>query len=226
MFDWYASMIILIPAIVLGIYAQAKVQSAFRKYSRIPNSLGLTGAEAARRMLEREGVTDVTIRPTTGFLSDYYNPGDKSLNLSPEVYEARTIAAVGVACHEAGHALQHARGYFPLAVRSALVPAAQLGSHLWLILFFIGLFMHSGTLMWAGIFIYAAAVVFTIVTLPVEFNASGRAVRALADSSMLLPEELQGVKKVLGAAALTYVAAALMAILQLLRLILLAQRRS
>lgn len=225
MFSWYTSMWILIPAVLLGIYAQIKVKTAFNRWSKVGNAAGLSGAEAADRILKAAGVSGVTIQPATGFLSDNYNPMNRTLNLSEEVYSSTSIAAVGVAAHEAGHAIQHARGYFPLALRTVLVPAAQFGNFLWIILFMAGFFFNSPTMMWAGILIFSAAVAFTIITLPVEFNASSRAVRALDDSGILVSNELQGAKAVLGAAALTYVAAALMAILQLLRLILLARGR-
>ena len=224
MFSWYASMWILIPAVLLGIYAQIKVQSAFAKWSKVRNASGMTGAQAAERMLRAAGVSGVVIQPASGMLSDHYNPMNRTLNLSEPVYGSSSIAAVGVAAHEAGHAIQHAKGYFPLALRTVLVPAAQFGNYLWIILFIIGFVVHNPTLMWAGIAVFSAAVVFTIITLPVEFNASSRAVRALESSGMLVSGELDGAKAVLGAAALTYVAAALMAILQLLRLVLLARR--
>ena len=224
MFSWYASMWILIPAVLLGIYAQIKVQSAFAKWSKVRNASGMTGAQAAERMLRAAGVSGVVIQPASGMLSDHYNPMNRTLNLSEPVYGSSSIAAVGVAAHEAGHAIQHAKGYFPLALRTVLVPAAQFGNYLWIILFIIGFAVHNPTLMWAGIAVFSAAVVFTIITLPVEFNASSRAVRALESSGTLVSGELDGAKAVLGAAALTYVAAALMAILQLLRLVLLARR--
>lgn len=223
-FYWW-SMILLVPALVLGIYAQARVSSAFNKYSQIASRRGLTGAEAARLLLDSAGLQDVGIQVAGSHLSDHYDPRSRTLSLSPPVGNSNSLAALGVAAHEAGHAMQHAEGYAAFRVRSAIVPVANLGSNLGFILFFFGLiFYRNGLLMTVGILLYSAAVLFTVVTLPVEFNASRRAIALLENRSMLVGEELEGAKKVLSAAALTYVAAALMAMLQLLRLILISRR--
>ena len=223
-FYWW-SIILLVPALILGIYAQAKVSSTFNKYSQIPSRRGLTGAQGARQVLDSAGLTDVGIEIGGGRLSDHYDPRTRTLTLSPPVGNSNSLASLGVACHEAGHALQHQEGYAAFRLRSAIVPVANLGSNLGFILFFIGLlFYRNGLLMSVGIILYSAAVLFTIVTLPVEFNASKRAMTLLENRSILTGDELVGARKVLSAAALTYVAAALMAILQLLRLILISRR--
>jgi Zn-dependent membrane protease YugP len=223
-FYWW-SLILLAPALVLGLYAQARVSSSFNKYSQIPSRRGLTGAEAARQLLDSAGLADVGIEIAGSQLSDHYDPRSRTLTLSPPVGRSNSLAALGVAAHEAGHAMQHADGYAAFRLRSAIVPVANLGSNLGFILFFFGLiFYRNGLLMSVGILLYSAAVLFTIVTLPVEFNASRRAVTLLENRSILMGEELDGAKKVLNAAALTYVAAALMAMLQLLRLILISRR--
>ena len=225
--DW--TLILLVPAILLGIYAQAKVSSSFRKYSQVASSRGLTGAEGARLVLEGAGLHDVAIKVGGRRLSDHYDPRDRSLTLSPEVGNSNSLAALGVAAHEAGHAMQHAHGYAPFKLRSALVPVANIGSNLGIILFFVGWILgaYQGIpwLMNIGIILFSAAVLFTLVTLPVEFNASNRAIKELTNKSILVGEaEVEGAKKVLNAAALTYVAAALMAILQLARMILISRR--
>lgn len=223
-FYWW-SLILLAPALVLGLYAQARVSSSFNKYSQIPSRRGLTGAEAARQLLDSAGLNDVGIEIAGSQLSDHYDPRSRMLSLSPTVGQSNSLAALGVAAHETGHAMQHADGYAAFRLRSAIVPVANLGSNLGFILFFFGLiFYRNGLLMSLGIILYSAAVLFTIVTLPVEFNASKRAVTLLENRSILMGEELDGAKKVLNAAALTYVAAALMAMLQLLRLILISRR--
>jgi Zn-dependent membrane protease YugP len=223
-FYWW-SLILLVPALVLGMYAQARVSSAFNKYSQIPSRRGLTGAEAARQLLDSAGLNHVGIEVAGSQLSDHYDPRSQTLTLSPPVGNSNSLAALGVAAHETGHAMQHADGYAAFRLRSAIVPVANLGSNLGFILFFFGLiFYRNGLLMSVGILLYSAAVLFTIVTLPVEFNASRRAVTLLENRSILVGEELDGAKKVLNAAALTYVAAALMAMLQLLRLILISRR--
>jgi uncharacterized protein len=222
---WYYSLILLVPAIILGIYAQARVSSAFNRYSQVPSAKGLTGAQGARMLLNSSGLGDVAIEIGGRRLSDHYDPRTRTLTLSPDVGNSNSLAAVGVAAHEAGHAMQHADGYAPFRARSALVPVANIGSNLGFILFFVGLvFFRSGTFMTIGILLYSAAVLFTLVTLPVELNASRRALAALTDRNILVGDEITGAKKVLSAAALTYVAAALMAVLQLLRLILISRR--
>jgi Zn-dependent membrane protease YugP len=225
MYFWYWSLVLLVPALALGIYAQVKVSSSFNHYSRVPSARGLTGAQGARVMLDSAGLGDVGIEVAGSRLSDHYDPRSHTLTLSPEVGNSNSLAALGVSAHEAGHAMQHADGYVPFKVRSSLVPVARIGSNLGFILFFIGLFFfRSGLMMNIGIILYAGAVLFTVVTLPVELDASKRAMAQLSDRNILVADELTGAKKVLSAAALTYVAAALMAILQLVRLILISRR--
>jgi Zn-dependent membrane protease YugP len=229
MFLWDSTIIILIPAIILGIIAQARVSSAFKRWSQVPARSGYSGAQIAQYLL-RQGTVQlgekgavlgtVGIRAANGFLSDHYNPANETLNLSPEVYEGRSIAALAIAAHETGHAYQHATGYAALALRSLLVPAAQAGQLCWL-LFIIGLFARTPLLQNVAIWIFAGATLFTFATLPVEFNASSRAKVMLQQSGLVAAEEMPGVNAVLNAAALTYVAAALMAAMQLLRMILL-----
>lgn len=222
---WYWSLILLLPALALGIYAKVKVSSSFSRYSQIPSARGLTGAQGARQMLDGAGLRDVGIAVAGSRLSDHYDPRSRTLTLSPEVGNSTSLAALGVAAHEAGHAMQHAEGYAPFRIRSSLVPVANLGSNLGFILFIVGLFFFRNSLMMnIGIVLYAAAVLFTVVTLPVELNASRRAMTELSNRNILVADELTGAKKVLNAAALTYVAAALMAILQLVRLILISRR--
>jgi Zn-dependent membrane protease YugP len=219
------SFILLAPAILLGIYAQVKVSSTFNRYSQIGSSRGLTGAQAARLVLDGGGLYKVGIDVAGGRLSDHYDPRTRSLTLSPDVGNSSSLAALGVAAHEAGHALQHAEGYAAFRVRSAMVPMANVGTNLGWLLFFVGLlFFRSGPIMYVGLILFAAAVLFTVITLPVEFNASRRAMKELTNKSILVGDELVGAKKVLSAAALTYVAAALMSILQLVRLILISRR--
>lgn len=222
---FYYSFILLVPALILGIYAQAKVSSTFRRYSQVPSARGLTGAQGARQLLDSSGLGDVAIEVAGSRLSDHYDPRNRTLTLSPEVGNSNSLAALGVAAHEAGHAMQHADGYAPFRFRSALVPVANIGTNLGFALFFIGLiFFRGGPLLTVGILLYSAAVLFTLVTLPVELNASRRAMVELSNRNILVADELTGAKKVLSAAALTYVAAALMAVLQLLRLILISRR--
>jgi Zn-dependent membrane protease YugP len=224
--DW--TLILLVPAFILGIYAQAKVTSTFKRYSQVASSRGLTGMQAARLVLDGGGLYKVGIEVAGGRLSDHYDPRTRSLSLSPDVGNSNSLAALGVAAHEAGHALQHAEGYAAFKVRSALVPVANIGSNLGMVIFIVGaIFGASQGIPWlmnVGILLFSAAVLFTLVTLPVEFNASNRAIKELTNKSILMGAELEGAKKVLSAAALTYVAAALMAILTLLRLILISRR--
>jgi len=208
--------LLLAPAFILSLIAQIWVKSAYAKYSHIPNARGITGAEAAAYMLERQGIYDVQIEMSHGFLTDHYDPQNKTLRLSPEVYNSRTIAAVGIACHEAGHALQHALGYAPLKLRTALVPITMIGSNLAWPLLFIGFVMHAMSLIKLGILFFSGAVLFQLVTLPVEFDASRRALVAIRETALLREEEIGGARQVLTAAAMTYIAAALASILQLL----------
>ena len=208
--------------------ASARVNSTFKKYSKYRSMTGMTGAQAAERILNYAGIYDVTIQHVSGNLTDHYNPKQKTLNLSDSVYNSTSVAAIGVAAHECGHAIQHQQEYAPLSIRSAIVPVANIGSQLAWPLILIGLFISSNTGVFfinLGIIAFSFAVIFQLVTLPVEFNASGRALRILGDTGILAESELPYTKKVLSAAALTYVASAAAAILQLLRLILLTNRR-
>jgi Zn-dependent membrane protease YugP len=224
-FFWDWSLILLIPALVLGIYAQAKVSSTFNRYSQIRSGSGLTGAEGARRILDANGLQNVSIDLAPGRLTDNYDPRTKILHLSQDVGGKNSLASLGVAAHETGHALQDAAGYAPMKLRSTLVPAANIGSNAGFILFFIGLLMgRNAMIMNVGIVLFSVAVLFTVITLPVEFNASRRAMTALSSQGILVADEIGGAQKVLRAAALTYVAAALMAVLNLVRLVLISRR--
>ncbi len=219
------TFILLVPAMLLALYAQFKVQATFNRYSQVQASCGYTGAQVAAELLRRRGISDVTVEETPGMLADHYDPRAKVLRLSPEVYESTSLAALGVAAHETGHALQHREGYAPLAIRSAIVPVASLGTSAAWILFFIGAIVRAPVLMDLGILIFLGYVLFAIVTLPVEFNASARAVTVLQGEGLVMPEEANGVRAVLNAAGLTYVAAAAMALLSLLRLLVLRNTR-
>ncbi len=210
-------LVLVGPAILLALWAQLRVQSAFARYSRVGTSRSFTGADAARSILRSAGIRDVNVEMSQGRLSDHYDPRSKTLRLSPQVHDGRSIASVGIAAHEAGHAIQHAHNYAPLKFRSAVVPVAGIGSWLAWPMIFGGLFFRSFGLMQLGILLFAALVVFQIATLPVEFNASSRAKAALTDSGIVVTdEEARGVSRVLSAAALTYVAATVVAIAQLL----------
>jgi uncharacterized protein len=209
-------LIMVLPALLLSIYAQIKVKSTYSKFSKVPTFRGVTGAQAAQLILRAAGISDVSIEVTRGFLSDHYDPRSKVLRLSESVYAGNSIASVGVAAHEAGHAIQDAVGYAPLKLRGALVPVSTLGSNLAWPLLMIGFIFMSQSLILAGILFFTLAVLFQIITLPVEFNASSRALAALPASGILSESEVKGARKVLSAAALTYVAAASAAILQLL----------
>ena len=225
-YDW--TYILVLIGVLICLAASARVRQVFAKYSRVQSRLRLTGKEAAEEILRRNGIYDVRVIHIPGNLTDHYNPGNKTLGLSDTVYQSSSVAAVGVAAHECGHAVQHARGYAPLAIRGALVPVANFGSALAWPLILNGLLITGETsvfLINLGILLFSAAVLFQLVTLPVEFNASRRAVDVLGASGMLYPDELSSVKKVLGAAALTYVAGAASAILQLLRLLILTGGR-
>lgn len=214
--------------VVLSLVASGRVKSTFSKYSQVRNSRGITGAQAAEQVLHTAGIYDVRIEHVGGNLTDHYDPRTKVLRLSDSVYGQTSVAAVGVAAHECGHAIQHAKGYGPLKLRSTLVPVANFGSKLAWPLIIFGLFISgesSRLLINAGIIAFLGAVVFQLVTLPVEFNASNRAIRMIADSGMMYGEEIKGAKKVLSAAALTYVASAATAILQLLRILILTGGR-
>lgn len=225
-FDW-TYILVLIGAVICMI-ASANVKSTFNRYSQQRSMTGMTGAQAAQRILNHAGIYDVTIQHISGQLTDNYNPGKKTLSLSDAVYNATSVAAIGVAAHECGHAIQHHQGYAPLNIRSAIVPAANIGSKLAWPLILSGLLITSDTgilLINIGIIAFSLAVVFQLVTLPVEFNASARALKLLENCGILSDNEIPSTKKVLSAAALTYVASAASGILQLLRLILLTNNR-
>ncbi len=209
-------LLFALPALLLGLYAQYKVQRAFSKWSNVRTWRGLSGAQAARRILDAFGLYDVRVEEVGGFLTDHYDPIHRVLRLSPKVYRTPSIAAVGVAAHEAGHALQHAQGYWPLQLRTAAVPGVQVGSWLGPIIFMVGLLFNSIGMAWLGVILFSAVVLFAIITLPVEFDASARAKRILVQEGILEPDEMKGVNEVLNAAALTYVAAAIQAISTLL----------
>jgi uncharacterized protein len=203
------------PGLLLSLWASARVKSTFAHYNQVASRSGMSGAEAARELLRRQNITDVNIEPVEGFLSDHYDPSSKTLRLSPDVYHGRSLSSLGVAAHEAGHAIQHAHSYGPLAFRSAVVRPAMLGSNLGMIVLGLGLATHASGVVWLGVALFSAFVVFTLVTLPVEFNASSRAVAALVDTRIIAQDEAADTKRVLDAAALTYVAAAISAVLQL-----------
>ena len=214
--------ILIIIAAIISLIAQWRVNSAFSKYSRGASMSGMKGAQAARMILQSNGINDVSVQRISGKLTDHYNPSTKVLNLSESVYGSTSVAAIGVAAHECGHAIQHARGYFPLSLRTALVPVANIGSQLsWVFIIVGAILSFNQTLITIGIIMFSAAVLFQLVTLPVEFNASARALEQLESNGILYRDEVSQTRKVLSAAALTYVAAAATAILQLLRLIIL-----
>lgn len=218
------TMIFLLPALILALYAEFKVNSNFKKYSDINNKHGYTGADVAKQLLMLSGINDVTVQMVNGNLTDNYNPKDKTLNLSQSVYAGTSLSAVGVAAHETGHAIQHQNEYFPLVLRSSVVPLVNFSSKLSIPLIFIGL-LFSGRLLDFGIILFGIVVIFQLMTLPVEFNASKRAVKLLSENNFLDETEIPAVKKVLSAAALTYVAAAVSAIANLIRYIVIAQNR-
>ena len=217
------TIFLVLIGVLLSLWAQNRVNSTFARYSRVRSFSGMTGAEAARRLLNAQGIYDVTVQPVSGKLTDHYDPRTNVVKLSDSVYNATSVAAIGVAAHECGHAMQHNEGYGPLRFRSALVPVANFGSQLsWPMILLGILFGGLGSpLVQVGILMFSLAVLFQLVTLPVEFNASSRAVRLLDSQGILSGEEVDGTRKVLKAAALTYVAAAAGSILQLLRLVIL-----
>ncbi|WP_294854158.1 zinc metallopeptidase [uncultured Oscillibacter sp.] len=211
--------ILLIPVFLLSLYAQAQVSGSFNRYSKETNRRRMTGAQAADAVLRAHGVTGVTIHPTQGRLTDHYDPRSNAIYLSEDVYGAATVAAVGVACHEAGHAVQYAVGYAPIRLRNLIIPATSFGSRFSFILLMIGMLMYSQSLFLAGIILFGITTFFQLVTLPVEFNASARAIETIENEGLLAEEEIGGAKKVLRAAALTYVAALLTSLLQLMRFV-------
>lgn len=221
---YYATGVIMIPVLLFSLYCQIKVKRAFRRYSSVHAMCGMTGAQAAARLLQLNGITDVQIRQIGGTLTDYYDPKNKEICLSGDVYNATSVAAIGVACHEAGHACQHAQGYAPLKIRNAAIPATRIGSSLGIPLVLLGVVFTWRPLIMVGIVLYALVALFQLLTLPVEFNASRRALQTIESNQFLTEQEYRGAKKVLTAAALTYVAALASALATLLRLVLLAGR--
>lgn len=223
-FDW--TILIVLPALIFSIYAQVKVSSTYKQYEKTYTQKRITGAEAARRILDSNGLGHIRIEHVRGHLTDHFDPQNNVIRLSDSVYASTSAAAVGVAAHEAGHAVQHATGYFPIKVRSAAIPATKIGSWFAIPLFFIGLMFASDYLMLAGIALYSCIAFFQLVTLPVEFNASARAMKVLKTSGMLNSDEQYAARQVLTAAAMTYVAALLTSLLTLLRLLVLMGGRS
>ena len=219
-FGFDPTYLLVIAGALLSMWASARVNGTFQKYSQVQSRTKMTGADAARQILRSQGIFDVTVRGVRGQLTDHYDPRDNTIRLSQSVYSATTVAAVGVAAHEAGHAVQYAVRYAPVRLRSAIVPVTNLGSRCSMILLLIGLLFYSQSLFLAGILLFSLTTFFQLVTLPVEFNASRRALETIESRNLLDDEELAGARKVLRAAALTYVAALLMSALQLLRYVL------
>ena len=217
---YYYTGIIMLPVFIFALVCQAKVKTNFNRYSQVISRSGMTGADAAWRLLQLNGITDVKIKRISGTLTDYYDPNKKEICLSEDVFNSRSIAAIGVACHEAGHACQHNEGYFPLKIRSLVIPATQIGSALGVPLCLIGLFINSEPLAYAGLIMYGFVALFQLITLPVEFNASKRALQTIEANGFLTDSEYVGAKKVLSAAALTYVAALASALATMLRLLI------
>lgn len=220
----YSYLIFILPALILALYAQAKVKSTYAKYGKVYNQRGLTGAMAARMILDQNGLQYVRIERVSGNLTDHFDPSANVVRLSDGVYNSGSVAAVGVAAHECGHAVQYAQSYTPMKIRGAIIPITNFGSSLSIPLFFIGLLFSIPFLVLLGIGLFALVAVFQLVTLPVEFNASSRALKTLEASHYLSEQELGGAKRVLSAAAMTYVAALIMSIAQILRLLFIARR--
>ncbi|MFY9174198.1 MAG: zinc metallopeptidase [Peptococcia bacterium] len=216
------TMIILLPGILLALYAQYKVKSTYFHYTRVTASSGVSGAEVARKILNSQGLDDTKVEMIRGELSDHYDPRTNTVRLSPAVYQGNSLSSLGIAAHETGHAVQHATGYLPLGIRNSLVPIVNFSSHLAFPLFFIGLLFSFPGLLRVGIYLFAAVVLFQLITLPVEFNASSRALAMLQNQGFLESSEVKGTRAVLSSAAWTYVAAALVGLLNLLRLLVLS----
>lgn len=227
-FDW-TYLVFIVPCIIITLICQVNVKSTFSKYSHVRNSRNMTGAQAAEYLLHHNGVTGVRIEHVAGSMTDHFDPRTNVIRLSDTVYNSNSVAAIGVACHEAGHAVQHAQGYVPNKIRSIILPMAQIGSQLSWILILLGLIFTARVgyvMLYIGIILFSLSVLFTIATLPVEFNASKRALECIRETNLLGNEEYVGAKRTLQAAAMTYVAAALTALMQLARLILIARRRN
>lgn len=216
-------IIIIIPALVLSFWAQMKVKTTFEKYSKIRSMNGYTGEQVARMLLDAGGLFDVPVEVINGKLTDHYDPSTRVMRLSNDVYYGTSVASIGVAAHETGHAIQHKEKYSPLVIRNSIVPVVNISSNLSWVLLILGLLMSMKGLVDIGIFLFTAVVVFQLITLPVELNASNRALNILESRAILYGDELKGAKNVLNAAALTYIAAALMAISQLIRLIIISR---
>lgn len=223
-YDYYY-FILVVPALIISGIAQWKVKSTYSKMAQISNTRGLTGAQAAMRVLSYYGITNVSLEQTHGKLSDHYDPRTNVIRLSPEVFTGSSIAAVGIACHEAGHAAQHAQNYVPIKVRNLILPVANIGSTLGFTIAILGYFLGYGILIDVGIILFASVTVFQLFTLPIEFNASRRALSVISETGMLNEIETEKAKQVLSAAAMTYVAALLVSIMSLLRLILRTRNR-
>ncbi len=230
--DW--TVLVLIPAAIFALIAQIKVQSTFNKYNKIGSSRGLTGAEAARRILDKNGLYDIKIERIRGHLTDHFDPRTNVIRLSDSTYSSTGISAIGVAAHEAGHAVQHAVGYLPIRLRAAIIPVTRIGSALAMPVFLLGLLLAQfgyvegemgGIIMSVGIMLFSLTALFQLITLPTEFNASRRAIEVLEESELLYGEELKGARRVLSAAAMTYVAALISSLATILRLVLIANRR-
>ncbi len=224
-FFWDSTMLILVPAIIFALWAQWKVKSTIKKYSQVPSMSGMTGYQIAMKLLERNSITNVEVEETEGSLSDHYDPKGRVVRLSDQIYHGTSVASIGIAAHEVGHAIQHNKGYAPLRWRHAFFPVANLGSKLWFWLFLGGMIFTIPQLTDAGIIFFSATLVFQFVTLPVEFNASRRALVQLSDGGYITRDDTDGARAVLNAAAMTYVAAAAVSVAQLVRLLILRQRR-
>lgn len=221
---WY--IILVIPAMIIAGIAQYKVKSTYKKFAKVANSRGITGAYAAQAVLSHYGIRDVRIEQTSGQLTDHYDPKAKVIRLSQGVYDSSSVAAVGIACHEAGHAAQHASKYVPIEIRNALVPVCNIGSTLGFPLAILGYFLGFEPLITIGLVLYSAIFIFQVATLPVEFNASRRAIKVIEETGLLYDDEVGSAKKVLSAAAMTYVASMIVALANLLRLVLRFRRRN
>ena len=223
--NYYVIYILLIAAFIFSIFASVNVKSTFRKYNRMPSSMGKTAAQVAREILDSNGLYNVQVGVIHGELTDNYNPKTNTVSLSSSVYNSTSVGAIGVAAHEVGHAIQYAHGYFPIKIRMAILPFAQFGSSAWMLFFILGLVFDNHILRGIGIILFAAIVLFQLITLPVEFNASRRALSTIKQQGFLYGAEYTGAKKTLTAAAMTYVASLAVAILQLIRLIANSRRR-
>ncbi len=223
-YDWYSYVLFILPALIVAIAAQVKLKSTYSKYNKVHNARGLTAAVVARSILDSNGLHHVKIEKIGGQLSDHFDPKANVVRLSEGVYESTSISAAGVAAHEVGHAIQYAQEYKPIQIRNFILPATRIGSFWWAPLFLIGLIFTIPAFTYIGIFLFASIAIFQLVTLPVEYNASHRALETLQSDQYLTEEERFGAEKVLNAAALTYVAALLMSLLQLIRLLLLSNR--